>query len=115
MKKPPKKSPSKPEIPESLRPRELTTDDLRTMTKEELLLEQAKISLAKWGTLTPPDSVTIPQLTKRCPHCGETKVVGTDFGVRIQTVNGKTKSQSWCNKCRSSNDSHPTRIKSRRA
>jgi len=45
---------------------------------------------------------------RRCPHCGETKDIESDFGFKL-TVEGQKRPQSWCRKCRNGPDSHVTR------
>jgi transcription elongation factor Elf1 len=41
---------------------------------------------------------------KRCPHCGEEKMVIPNFGIRVQR--GIQRSQPWCNKCRATTNYH---------
>jgi hypothetical protein len=41
---------------------------------------------------------------KVCPHCGETKVVDPDFGVR--NVRGVERPQPWCRNCRATTNYH---------
>jgi hypothetical protein len=41
---------------------------------------------------------------KVCPHCGRSKVVDPDFGVRV--VRGVERPQPWCRACRSGTNYH---------
>lgn len=65
-------------------------------------------SMKTYGTIVPPADKLFEMMTKRCPHCKETKAVKAHFGVTTQ-ANGNKRVQGWCNACRKSPDSHPTR------
>lgn len=91
--------------------------------ERERLVREARENLAKYGSTLPPVAgapapgiVRIAPRAKRaidpkwfrvektCPHCGETKNVGRDFGTVIRR--GKEDAAGWCRACRSSTNYH---------
>lgn len=54
-----------------------------------------------------------------CPHCGETKNVAEEFGIRtVRIPPSKSNAggtvlryNSWCRVCRNSSEAHPTRAR----
>lgn len=79
-----------------------------TPTEERMLLDAAKESLRQFGTLVPPKEALYTVMNQICPHCGFEGSIATEFGFK-KLKNGSIKPQSWCRRCRSSPDSHPTR------
>lgn len=95
--------------------------DPYTMTDQEILIQIARDNLARYGSTIPPEGV-VPQVApseirriaprarreidpkwfkalKVCPHCGEEKNVGKDFGVVVRR--GIEGPAGWCRACRS--------------
>ena len=77
----------------------------------QTLLKMAEASLRNYGELVPPREVFYATGTAQCAHCGETKPIaqGADIIGLKKKKDGSYVPQSWCNKCRSSPDSHPGR------
>ncbi len=82
----------------------------KALTPEEtdLLLQLARASLERYGTILPPKEELYKTANAECPKCGHVGPLPEDFGFR-QLRNGDLRPQSWCRKCRNSAISHPTR------
>jgi hypothetical protein len=79
---------------------------------EDILIEQARDSLRRYGTISPPKEVLYTTMDAECPHCGKVGRIATVFGFkkhRNAAGEEEIKPQSWCRDCRSGKDSHPTR------
>lgn len=85
------------------------------LTDEQVLIQLARESLARYGTAIPPAVSAAPTQNRKrldpskfdpkwrkvfhtCPKCGHSGPVATDFGVRV--VRGVERLQSWCAECR---------------
>lgn len=119
-----KKTPKKPE---EMSDEEILAQFAREKAARDLLVAEAKANLAKYGTTLPPLPVELPKVaekpaaldagvtriaprTKRkidprwfkvlktCPHCGEEKNVGKDFGIVVRR--GLESAAGWCRRCR---------------
>jgi hypothetical protein len=86
----------------------LPEDEIQTM------LKMAEASLRTYGTMVPPREVFYVTGSKTCPHCDpkgkNPRPIVTDFGLK-KGPKGEMKPHSWCLRCRSSPDAHPTRAK----
>ena len=97
--------------------------DPYTMTDREIELQIARDNLARYGSTLGPAAVAPIEvhrvagtssrkarqfdpswndIKKKCPHCGKTKIVATDFGVTIRR--GIEAAQPWCRQCRANTD-----------
>lgn len=106
--------------------------DPLTATDEQIKLWIARENLVRFGTtFAPPEAkpstvvrvasragkkLVDPKwfnVTKVCPHCGEEKNVGRDFGVVIRR--GIEGPSGWCRTCRATTDyrSRPRKNKTR--
>lgn len=101
--------------------RKFTKQQVESLSDADVMLMVARESLLRYGTPIPPNQpqpvptqpVVRPEMKvkdrkkmadarfkgdKKCPHCGDTKNIMRDFGIRV--YRGKLGIQSWCRQCR---------------
>lgn len=102
--------------PEQLTDEEILAELARAKAERDRAIAEARANLAKFGSVLPPVvpatvERVIPSRSTRtvdpkwfatwkvCPHCGEKKNVGRDFGVIVRR--GVESASGWCRACRS--------------
>ncbi len=77
----------------------------KRLVAEIAQVKPPKARKARSATPPPRPARDWTRETKRCPKCGETKVVDPGFGITSDR-DGSVRAQSWCHDCRSKTNYH---------